>query len=425
MTLERTFPAQPARRRLLFLAHRVPFPPDKGDRIRSLQMLTWLTSRHDVWLGCLADEPWTPDTEAHLRQLCVEVKIAPLTRRRWLHGAASLLSGGPVTLGMFECAELRRWIRAVTARTPFDGVVVFCSNMAGYTRMRELRRLPLLVDLVDVDSAKWRDYAERSTGLLRRLYRREARCLEAVERDLGHRAHAITLTTPVERELYHKHAPGSPSYVVGNGVDIDFFHRPENCAPSAREVVFVGAMDYRPNVDGMLWFCRHVWPEVRARLPDAVLRIVGRRPTPAILALSQQPGITIHADVPDVRQYLISARLAVVPLHVARGVQNKVLEALACETPVVASPAALRGLHPALTDEALSADTAADWIGAVVQLLQDDAACQRMARSGRQYVEQHCRWEQRLAPLGQLLTSMVPERRGTIPHDLPVAVIPA
>jgi sugar transferase (PEP-CTERM/EpsH1 system associated) len=303
--------------------------------------------------------------------------------------------------------------------------VVFCSNMAAYTRLPELRGLPLVVDLVDVDSEKWREYAERSRGPRRLLYHREGARLRNVERELGRRAVAVMLTTPAEEFLYRQVAPEAPSQVLGNGVDIEFFRRPADQPQPARaphpacDVVFVGAMDYRPNVDGMVWFCEHVWPEVRSRVPDAVLRIVGRRPTPAVKALAELPGVQLHADVPDVRPYLFAARLAVVPLHVARGVQNKVLEALACETPVVASPAALKGLDPAVTDEALAAETPDEWIGAVVELLRDDTPCQRLAHAGRRYVERHCPWEQRLQPLDDLLTELLSPRATTsTPHSV-------
>lgn len=412
------------RPRLLFLTQRVPFPPDKGDRIRSWQWLKRLAIRHDVWLGCLADEPWTAETEATLRKLCVDVKIAPLTMGRWGRGLASLLTGDPITLGLFQSTALQNWIRRTHAETGFDGVVVYCSNMAAYIRRPELSNLPLLVDLVDVDSEKWSEFAGRSTFPMSWVYRRESVRLRAVERELGTRATAVALTTKSERDLYRRHAPQANSVVIGNGVDLSEFRRSALATAAGPEAVFVGAMDYRPNVEGMLWFCRHVWPEVCRRVPAATLRIVGRRPKPAISELSRLPGLHIHADVPDVRPYLFQAKVAVVPLQVARGVQNKVLEALACETPVVSSPAALHGIPLTVGREALSAESPQQWIETLVELFHDDATCRRLAQAGRQFVESHCQWEQNLAVLDDLLSGMLhqsPADSSEFPLPTPVA----
>jgi sugar transferase (PEP-CTERM/EpsH1 system associated) len=401
------------RPRLLFLTQRVPFPPDKGDRIRSWQLLKRLAVRNDVWLGCLADEPWTAETEAKLRELCADVKIAPLTMGRWWRGLASLLSGEPITLGLFHSPLLQSWIEQVTARVRFDGVVTFCSNMAVYTRLSSVSELPQLVDLVDVDSEKWREYGERSAFPLSWIYRWESNCLRTVERELGARAYAVALTTNAELELYRKHAPNANSVVIGNGVDLARFQRPASSVGRDHEVVFVGAMDYRPNVEGILWFCEHVWPEVQRRVPTSTLRIVGRCPKPAVCDLGRLPGVHIHANVPDVCPYLFQAQIAVVPLQVARGVQNKVLEALASETPVLASPAALKGIALTSGQEALSAESPEEWIDSIVHLLHDHEARARLAHAGRKFVERHGQWDDCLTVLDELLANMLTRPVGT------------
>jgi polysaccharide biosynthesis protein PslH len=414
------------RPRLLFLTHRVPYPPDKGDRIRSWQLLKRLSAQYDIWLGCLADEPWTTETESVLKILCSDVKIAPLGIGRWWHGLCSLVQNDPLTLGLFTSRELKRWVNRVTSEVSFDCMVAFCSNMTSYTRLPCVSKIPLLVDLVDVDSEKWSEYADRAAWPRRLIYQREFRLLQRVERELGQRAAAVMLTTEAELNLYRRHAPEAASYALGNGVEIDYFRRPATHSPAEKELVFVGAMDYRPNAEGMIWFCEHVWPQVRQQIPSAVLRIVGRRPGPAVQGLSRIPGVQIHADVPDVRPYLFGAKVAIVPLHVARGVQNKVLEALACETPVIASPAALTGLDLLPGEEALSASEPAEWISKITQLLQNDEECRRLAIAGRRYVEQNCRWDQQLAPMDQLLAQMCETRSVAKPvahsnRSLPVA----
>jgi sugar transferase (PEP-CTERM/EpsH1 system associated) len=293
-----------------------------------------------------------------------------------------------------------------------------------------LQQIPLVVDLVDVDSEKWSDYARRSRMPKALIYRREARRLRAVERELGLRAAAVTQTTEAERTVYDRHVPEANCIVMGNGVLTDYFRRPDETPSPPAEVVFVGAMDYRPNVEGIAWYASHVWPEVRRQVPEAVLRIVGRRPTAAVRALADVPGIQIHADVPDVRPYLFGARASVVPLFVARGIQNKILEAMACETPVIASQAALTGLDVVPDEHALAAAEPAEWIEQTVRLLTSEDTRTSLARAARLYVETRCNWEEQIKPLMAILEGLAPETNHQASHrsgaghneSIPVAV---
>jgi sugar transferase (PEP-CTERM/EpsH1 system associated) len=214
-------------------------------------------------------------------------------------------------------------------------------------------------------------------------------------------AHAVTLVTAAEVEIYRRFCQPGRVQVVTNGVDLDYFG-PE--PQSAEEIcVFVGAFDYPPNIDGACWFARDVWPEVRNRRPQARLWLVGRRPVAAVRGLASLPGVEIHADVADVRAYVRRAAVAVAPLRIARGVQNKVLEAMAMARAVVTSPQTLAGVGARAGVELLAASAPHEWADAVTGLLADAEQRRRLGEAARRYVVSHHRWEQCLAPLGALM----------------------
>ncbi len=234
---------------------------------------------------------------------------------------------------------------------------------------RGLAGVPALVDLVDVDSEKWFQYAAESRGVQRWLYRIEGRRLRRLEQSLPPRAKAITLVSDCEAELYRSFCPADSVHAIPNGVDLDYF-RPgrDSDVASSQDCVFVGALDYWANIDGVHWFCDEVWPEVRRRRPEATFTLVGSRPSSPVRRLAQRPGIRLAGDVPDVRPYLAEAALVVVPLRIARGIQNKVLEALAMAKAVIATPEALEGIAVEPEVHVCQAGTPAQWIETITAL---------------------------------------------------------
>lgn len=387
---------------LLHLAHRVPFPPDKGDRIRTCHTLRYLARHARVWLACLADEPVSASDRAALEALCERVAIIPAVgKKRWLRALWSLAGGRSATAGLFHQPELVRTLESWTNEVRFDACLASSSGMVPYLRRGKLRDVPAVVDLVDVDSQKWYDYAAASRPPKSWLYRLEGRRLRRLEQDLPSWTRGVVLTTPVEVDIYERFAAPGSARAVANGVDLDYF-RP---APPAREAscVFVGALDYRPNIDGVVWFCATAWPKILQRLPRAKLYIVGRRPVPAVQELGRLPGVEVVGTVPDVRPWVERAAVAVVPLRIARGVQNKALEALALARPVIASPTCLQGLRTEVGRDLLAATTPDEWADAVTMLLNDPVRCEQLGRAGRAFVEEHHCWDRCLAGLGELL----------------------
>ncbi|MCE9552263.1 MAG: TIGR03087 family PEP-CTERM/XrtA system glycosyltransferase [Planctomycetes bacterium] len=391
--------------RILYLVHRVPYPPNRGDRIRSFHLLKFLSTLGKVDLATLADEPLSDGDRQTLAESCNRVAIFPLAGiTRWLRAAAALASGNSATEGLFRSTPLHKTVKQWSREVQYDAVVVFCSSMAPYAMLPELKSARLLVDLVDVDSQKWLDYASTATFPRNRLYALEARRVRQLECQIVERADSVILTSPQEVETLQKFKPNDKTRSVTNGVDLDYF-APDvvTAATPGALCVFVGVLDYRANIDGLQWFCSEVWPEVRRRIPDATLQIIGRRPTPQVLRLAQIDGVQVIGEVSDVRPYALGAEISIAPLRVARGIQNKVLEAMAMGRPVVATPQALEGLNLVPGEHAIAAGSVEDWVTALERLHRDATERRRLGDAARALVIQRHAWESCLAPIDALL----------------------
>jgi sugar transferase (PEP-CTERM/EpsH1 system associated) len=387
---------------ILFLTHRFPHPPNKGDRIRSYHLLKKLASIGTVHLGTFADEPVKRPSMDVLRSLTARAEIVPGSPFRWWNAASSLAFGRSATEGLFRSRRLQETLRRWTSESKFDCGIAFCSSMAPY-----LEPLPIplkFVDLVDVDSEKFRQYAAKERLPKRFLYSLEGRRLQRLERRIGDFADRVVLATAPEADLYRSISDSAKVASVPNGVDFEYFS-PSAATPEPDSCVFVGAMDYRPNIEGVQWFADHVWAEIRQRRPNAVFRIVGRNPPRSVQLLSDRPGIEVTGETPDVRPYLSRSMVAVAPLQIARGVQNKVLEAMAAGRPVLASAHAAVGLQVAHDSEILIADEPAEWADRLVTLFDDDQLRSRIAAAGRRYVEANHAWDACLSPWREWLTA--------------------
>jgi polysaccharide biosynthesis protein PslH len=399
-----TFMQNRSRPKVLYLVHRVPYPPDKGDRIRNYHVLTWLARRASVHLACFADEDVDDESMGMLEKLADRVAVVrQRAGERWARALWSFARGFTITEGAFHspelCDQLRQWV----GDSRYHVVLASASSLVPYLRLKELEGVPAVVDLVDVDSQKWLDYARGCRGPRAWLYRIEGRRLRRLEHDTTAWARGTLLVSEAETNLFRQTCDALGVYTVTNGVDLSYFRPNEAAVETDLTCVFVGALDYRPNIDGACWFCRHVWPEILRRRPSARFRLVGRRPVPEVRRLADLPGVELVGQVPDVRPYLYGAALVVVPLRLARGVQNKVLEALAMGKATVASPQSLAGLRTGGPVPVLTASTTTEWVECVVRLMDDPALRLRLGSDGRRYVEESHRWDRCLEPLGSIL----------------------
>lgn len=337
---------------ILFLCHRIPYPPNKGDKIRAYHELRALSEHYRVHLGTFVDDAGDWQHCGALEAYCGETCYRPLPPlQARIRSAAGLVTGDPLSFPYYRDRKLQRWVDRIMQQRPIDAVVVFSSTMATYVqRYDDARRV---LDFVDVDSEKWRQYAPTASVPMRWIYAREGHRLLAAERRLASSFDASVFVSEAEARLFKKRAPESADRImaVPNGVDSTYFD-PDRDYPDPydgggrRTLVFTGAMDYRANIDAVAWFTYQVLPMIRKVRSDAIFCIVGARPARAVLDLAQLPGVEVTGTVDDVRPYLAHAALAVAPLRIARGLQNKVLEALAMGKRVVMTPEAATGLKP-------------------------------------------------------------------------------
>ncbi len=389
---------------ILFLTHRFPYPPDKGDRIRTFHLLKWLSRRASVYLATLADEPFAARSVEVLEDLCEAVAIHELApRTQWIRSAGSLILGRTATAGAFWSPSFARTIEDWAKAVPFDFVIASSSGLAPYLRKGAARNIPALVDLVDVDSQKWLDYAQSCRGPRRWLYNLEGTRLRRVERAVPTWARATILVSRAECDVFREFCDTDRLHAVENGVDLDTLAPRGGLVEEPGSCTFVGALDYRPNIDAVHWFCREVWPTLHHLRPDARMSVVGRRPVAAVQKLASIPGVEVVGQVPDVRPYLEKASVVVVPLRIARGIQNKVLEAMAMGKAVVASPQALKGFRPGLSLPVRSASTAGEWVENLIGLFDDAEERKRLGEAGRAFVSTHHHWDRCLHPLAEIL----------------------
>lgn len=395
---------------ILFLAQRIPYPPDKGDKLRSFHFLRCLARRRPVHLGCFVDDPQDWRHAAELKRMVASCCLIPLDRR-WasVRGLRGLATGEPLGLPYYRDARMARWVETIMAERRPGMAFVFSSQVAQYLLGR--RRPPVTVmDFCDVDSQKWRQYAEKRRQPMRWLYTREAARLLAFERSVALTANASLFVSAAERDLFRTLAPETATRVhaIENGIDADTISPdhayPRPFADPGPVAVFTGAMDYWPNVEAVAWFAGEVLPLLRRQDPAWRLMIVGSNPTAAVTALASVPGVTVTGRVPDVRPYLAHASVVVAPLLTARGVQNKVLEGMAMARPVVATPQAHLGLDAEAGVHLMVAEGPASFAAAVRAAAGPAGAA--MAAAGRRRVVERYAWPSRFAELDRLLETL-------------------
>lgn len=403
---------------LLLLVHRIPYPPNKGDKIRSYHLLRFLGAHYRVYLGAFVDDPDDWQYQETLSAWCADVCLVRLdpfqAKIRSLNG---LWVGSTLTVPYYRDEQMTGWV-TTKLRTGVKRVVVFSSSMAQYveTVARDVRRI---IDFVDIDSDKWLQYSRKQRWPMSWLYRREANLLRDYEQQIARQFDASYFVARAEAELFVSQASDVSSRVsfIENGVDTEYFapgrDYPNPFPEGGQSVVFTGAMDYWANVDAVRWFAEAVWPAVHSRLPGARFVIVGARPTAAVLQLARLPGVEVTGSVPDVRPYLAHASIVVAPLRIARGVQNKVLEAMAMGRALVCTQAAMDGIRPC-PGAAQVCDEAGAFAESVIGLLQSPGEREAMGKKGKSCVASYYQWQTNLSRLDQLIEApIIPTRSGT------------
>ena len=400
------------RRRLLFITHRIPYPPNKGDKIRSFHILKHLSECYDVILACMVDDPsdiqGIERLSAHTKLVIFE-KIHPRIKKTL--SIPALLNGEPISNRYFYSKKLQQKIDHVLSKMDIDAVLCFSSPTAEYVfRSRHysnrLANTSCFMDFIDVDSYKWRQYAETKPFPFNWIFAREAVTLRCCEKHIADKFAHVFFVSEAEKNLFMNYVgTSSNATAISNGVDMDFFSPMQMAKHKEQTLLFTGAMDYWPNIDGVVWFSDTVLPAVQEVFPDVHFYIVGRNPAKQVRDLNRRSGITVTGFVDDVRIFMSKAHLSVIPLRIARGIQNKVLEAMAMEMPIVCTPQAVDGIDASPGREVVVAENPEVFSKQIQILLNDKQNAQKMGQQARQKVSSHYAWQACLEPLTNILES--------------------
>lgn len=399
-------------REILFLAHRIPWPADRGDKIRSHHILKRLCAMAPVHVGSFADDARDMGFVAEMNGILASSHVELRTKPQWQAGVEALVTGRPVSVCSFGSRTMRDWVNTLLASGPISHIFCFSGQMAQYVPESFDGRF--IMDFVDVDSAKFDSYGGEGNPLMRWINAREGRLLGAFERDVADRAKASLLVSQAEATLFRTRAGANNVSAMGNGIDTEFYD-PQATFKKLHPVfpdpliVFTGQMDYRPNIEAVTDFATHAMPIIRASHPEATFAIVGRNPTQGVSDLSTLPGVQVTGAVDDVRTWLAAADVVVAPLRIARGIQNKILEAMAMARPVVASPAAAEGINAEQGIHFYIEQNVAAEAARVCALLDDPQMAHATGAAARAHVRRYYDWESQLAPLDALM-GFSPER---------------
>lgn len=390
---------------ILFLAHRMPFPPNRGDKIHSHHVLRALAALAPVHVACFADDPADAAEEPALAQVATTYCLRNRRKSLPVAGVQALLTGQPISLTAFHDPHIAAYVAATLATGRIGTIFVFSGQMGQYIPASFTGRI--LLDLVDVDSAKFAAYAASAKPPMRQVHAREACLLRAAEARYAARADKTLLISAQEAALFASRLPAGARAdiaVLPNGIDCAHFTPaiapdPVLAAVPAPRLIFTGQMDYAPNVAAVTRATHRLMPAIRVAHPLATFHILGRAPTPDVRALHGVNGTHVHGAVPDMRPYLSAATLALIPLDIARGIQNKALEAMAMALPCVLTSGAATGIDAQDGTDVAIADTDEALIAATLALLADPAKAHAMGQAARTHVLSHASWPAALAPL--------------------------
>jgi len=393
---------------ILFLAHRLPYLPDKGEKIRAFHTIRELAARHSIYLVSFIEEVAEMSQVASLRKNCasVEVVLRRNSAASLLHASVGVLVRRPLSVSLFYRKAFSEKISNTVANRKIDCIIASSGCMGQYVARLKLAKI---IDFIDVDSEKWRIYSERHGFPWSAIYRLEGRRLAKYEQELAESFNYSIVVSREESRLLQQRSTGCPIMVISNGVDLEYFRPPTRRGAdiSSPVIIFTGAMNYFPNVDAVQFFALDIFPLVRRVFPEAVFCIVGRSPNRHVRQLAKLPNVTVTGAVPDVRPYLGRASLAVAPFRLARGIQNKVLEAMAMSVPVVGTAETFKGIEATERDGIRIADDPETFARHVIDLLCDAAQRCRLGREARSYVERHHRWDEQGAKLENILQEVV------------------
>ena len=387
--------------KILFLTHRVPYPPNRGDKITTWRLIERMKREHEVRIVAFAHDAKDFEAASKLDEMGYPTTpIAYEDRKAKIKSIPLLLTRTPITLGVYGSKELQRVVDANWSWC--DMAYAYSSSMGAF--FLDKTDKPRVMHFGELDSDKWDQYSKKTRWPMSWVWKREARTLFDFETRLANSVNQNVFCTPLEEKIFNDRIPDAPSVVLRNGVDLDFFH-PQLEHAEERHIVFTGVMNYYPNVDGCVHFCSEILPRVREEFPDTRFTIIGAHPTDDVMRLGELDGVEVTGFVDDTRDWMRRGSIAVAPLRIARGIQNKVLEALAMGLPVVGTQCATQGVNGEPGRDYIVAESAEEQAAAIRGLLRDPDEARALGARGRSFVEDHYHWEVVFRPLDDILNA--------------------
>lgn len=397
---------------IIFLTHRVPYPPNKGDKIRAFHEIKSLSQNHRISLLCLTDNPKELLYEEELKRYChsIDVVYLPLYRSK-IAALRGLFSKTPLSLPYFYSQELQSRVERKIREDTYHLIFVYCSSMAQYVEHAEhAEHIPKVIDFVDVDSEKWFQYAIHANFPYKYVYQIESKRLRQYEKSLAKKFQHGFLVSEKEtndfRNLVYQNAPVT---AISNGVDTTMFN-PSQEPYNPNVLVFTGAMDYFANVETMLYFTERILPRIRKTIPEVKLYIVGSNPSVEIKSLeTQHSNITVTGFVEQIQPYVLKSAAFVAPMRIGRGINNKILEAMAMGVPVVTNSLGLEGILATPGQDILVEDSTDNFAQQVIRVMKDSTLRKKLSENGRKVIEENYSWERNIRQLDNLLLEIVAE----------------
>jgi len=386
--------------KILFLSHRIPYPPNKGDKIRSFHFLEYLAKSHEIYLGAFIDDPEEQKYIPQLRHYCREVHVETIGFEKYYKFIKNLIVGKPLSIAPFSSRSFSKWVRKIAKQHTLDIAYIFSSAMGQYYKSVNF---PILMDFVDVDSNKWFQYSKILKFPMNLIYAREGKILQKYDRDLLNLDKIKKCIYVNSREMWlaREITPSNKIDFVENGVDIETSLEEE--AVLMPRMIFVGLMNYLPNIEAVSRFALQIFPAIKRKIPDAEFDIVGMNPSREVLELSKIKGVNVIGAVPNVQPYLRRSKIFVAPFNLSQGIPNKILEAMAARLPVVTVPSIVSLLHDVTSQQIVSTNNNVEFADKCVRLLSNETERRLVANNAQLYVIKHYNWNDKYNKLDCLM----------------------